>query len=177
MRNPITRGSVCIAGFLFLVCVGSSTQAALVNFTLSGTVDGSSGSPYGLSIGDTITASGVFDNSVLASSPYTVYFNGGNTLSITAGSLTLDQTQDEGGSPRLEFDSLGNLMGLNFYAQSFDSGALAFLIEDNSLNFATGVWDASSFSTTPVPVPAAMWLLGSGLIGLVGVARRRRARV
>jgi len=27
----------------------------------------------------------------------------------------------------------------------------------------------------PVPVPAAVWLFGSGLLGLVGVARRRRA--
>lgn len=29
-------------------------------------------------------------------------------------------------------------------------------------------------SYTPVPVPAAVWLLGSGLAGLAGVARRRR---
>jgi hypothetical protein len=28
-------------------------------------------------------------------------------------------------------------------------------------------------STSAVPVPAALWLFGSGLIGLAGVARRR----
>jgi len=67
--------------------------------------------------------------------------------------------------------------------------------------FASGVWDpvtgvytlswqsltgigpkadlVSSFSLTgvasPVPVPAAVWLFGSGLLGLTGVAYRRKA--
>jgi hypothetical protein len=29
-------------------------------------------------------------------------------------------------------------------------------------------------SLTAVPVPAAVWLFGSGILGLVGVARRRK---
>ena len=178
------RGSASIAGFLMLVCAGGA-QAALVNFTLSGTVDGSFGNPYGLNLGDTITASGVFDNSAISSSPYTVYFDqshSGNTLSITAGSLVLDQTQDDayilGGSPRFEFNSLGNLIGVNFNSLPFSSGALSFYAEDINFDAVTGVWDANSFSMTPtpVPVPAAVWLLGSGLMSLVGVARRRRGR-
>ena len=46
-----------------------------------------------------------------------------------------------------------------------------------------GVWSLSSNGTltysalgAPVPVPAAVWLLGSALIGLVGVARRRETQ-
>ncbi|MDH5513939.1 MAG: VPLPA-CTERM sorting domain-containing protein [Gammaproteobacteria bacterium] len=31
----------------------------------------------------------------------------------------------------------------------------------------------SIYAPTPVPVPAAVWLFGSGLLGLVGVARRK----
>lgn len=30
-------------------------------------------------------------------------------------------------------------------------------------------------ATNPVPVPAAIWLFGSGLLGLVGIARRKKA--
>lgn len=29
-------------------------------------------------------------------------------------------------------------------------------------------------STSPIPVPAALWLFGSGLLGLVGIARRKK---
>lgn len=39
-------------------------------------------------------------------------------------------------------------------------------------NNGTLVWSGSS-AVSSVPVPAAVWLLGSGLMGLIGVARRR----
>jgi hypothetical protein len=48
--------------------------------------------------------------------------------------------------------------------------------------FSNGQWvldgaagKISYVSTAPVPVPAAAWLMGSGLLGLIGVARRRRS--
>ena len=31
------------------------------------------------------------------------------------------------------------------------------------------------FRNSPVPIPAAVWLFGSGLLGLVGMARRKKA--
>jgi len=34
---------------------------------------------------------------------------------------------------------------------------------------------AGFYATTPVPLPAAAWLLGSGLVALIGVARKRKA--
>ena len=50
--------------------------------------------------------------------------------------------------------------------------ALTILLTTNGtqVNFDNVRLDAS-----PVPIPAAAWLLGSGLLGLVGVARRKTA--
>lgn len=45
------------------------------------------------------------------------------------------------------------------------------LIGQLNIDAATGV--ASLTTPSAVPVPAAAWLLGSGLVGLVGVARRK----
>jgi hypothetical protein len=32
-----------------------------------------------------------------------------------------------------------------------------------------------TMSVSPIPIPAAVWLFGSGLLGLVGIARRKKA--
>ena len=37
-----------------------------------------------------------------------------------------------------------------------------------------GVMDTLSYSTSSVPLPAAVWLFGSGSLGLIGIARKRR---
>lgn len=72
--------------------------------------------------------------------------------------------------------SLGNDTDFDFDAiLSFDSGSLKG-------GFTTGLLDgtitgskviAKLGTISPVPVPAAVWLFGSGLLGLVGIARRK----
>lgn len=47
-------------------------------------------------------------------------------------------------------------------------------IRENVDNIDDEYFGAFFTGTTPVPVPAAAWLLGSALLGLVGISRRRR---
>ena len=39
----------------------------------------------------------------------------------------------------------------------------------------TTIYLSSTLTVTPIPVPAALWLFGSGLLGLIGIARRKKA--
>ena len=63
-----------------------------------------------------------------------------------------------------EFDSF------NAWLFLFGNGSQLNLDESN--NFYG--WAVRSGDVSAVPVPAAVWLFGSGLIGLVGLARRKR---
>jgi len=101
------------------------------------------------------------------------------------------------------FDQTVNLSSISFYLfdNGFDKGKLVYggtsqdinntgdaifgtPIGLNSFSFtATGGVSSYRISglkidtiTPAVPVPAAAWLMGSGLVGLAGVARRRRSQ-
>ena len=89
------------------------------------------------------------------------------------GSILLFTEGDEfsPGDNNTDITSIGRI------TDGFDSNnnALDFqmgCITPGSANIA-GMGDCSTTGVSAVPVPAAAWLFGTGLIGLIGVARRR----
>lgn len=83
------------------------------------------------------------------------------------------------------FDFFFDNVGGDFAA--FYTNYAGVIANITGLNEATGDWETgldfqASFSAganvnTTVPVPAAVWLFGSGLIGLAGLGRRNRRKI
>jgi len=53
-------------------------------------------------------------------------------------------------------------------------GKLDFQSGNSNVHYVTGGFHTGTFSVDPVPLPSALWLLGTGLIGLVGIRRTFR---
>lgn len=84
------------------------------------------------------------------------------------GSFYTDSAYNLGADPRFaNFAHTGSAATIQFFI--FGEGNQS--LEDESWamdNLRVGV-------TTAVPIPAAVWMLGSGMLGLIGLARRPRA--
>ena len=63
------------------------------------------------------------------------------------------------------------------WLQAGASGYIEFLWGNGNHSYATVLAShaVTVGETSPVPVPAAVWLLGSGLVGLAGFMRRKKA--
>ncbi len=180
------RKTGCAALLTCCMVLGTTgAQAAPVNFTLTGDVNlyAAPGNIFGINTGDDVIVTGTFDDSVLSGGSGTVSFGQGssNAFSLGFAGFTLTETDDVNyadGYPQLTLAG-GNLVGFNYVA---DFGVDTHVFDSHDLYFdgweydwdltVSGTW--LSFEMTPVPVPAAVWLLGSGLIGLAGIARRKR---
>ena len=95
-----------------------------------------------------------------------------------SGDLTVSVFDISGGSLGV-FNYVGtdlfiNQAGFNYGAGNVvisGIGDIASVLIEPAIN-QTLVIDNLNFS--PVPIPAAVWLFGSGLIGLIGIARRKK---
>ena len=74
--------------------------------------------------------------------------------------------QKQPGAPMINSDAEPSALTLS------DWDSIFLTANGNNYNFGVNITSASS---SVVPVPAAAWLLGSGLLGLIGVARRKTA--
>jgi len=68
--------------------------------------------------------------------------------------------------------SIGGLFAVGGYVSSLDPASDEFLFSGTSGQLARV---NLLLETTAVPIPPAIWLFGSGLLGLIGISRRKKA--
>jgi hypothetical protein len=143
------------------------------------------------------SAIGTTNNGVVANfnlGNLTTFENGINTDITTGGVLNPLTTAAEtsgtglyGANAQTKYSLIGasdmgavgvtNAIQLFGFTGNAVAGTLNSYILGSATLAADGTLAINPGSPAPVPLPAAVWLFGSGLMGLVGVSRRRKAAV
>lgn len=133
---------------------------------------------YGIkSTGYTLTAnfnsSGVFTSGNIV---ITGKFNGSatSTTLMTANLIKFGKSSD-GYIWGFNTNNIVCSAAINTAAKGCLPSEVVYLGLASAQKVLTKSWSTKGVALTSVPVPAAAWLFGSGLVGLVGVARRKRA--
>jgi hypothetical protein len=115
------------------------------------------------------------------------YVAGGSTYAwstgTTSGNVWGSNTGDNSGSTDLFGqgpDQAGIALGTatTLFGLTGNGGAAtlqSYVLGTDLTLSSTGTLSVGSSTPPPVPLPAAVWLFGSGLLGLIGVGRRRAA--
>lgn len=171
---------------MLLDVTASGTDGVLFSFSNN---DVGTGTDYGAIIGEVY----FYDGDYLDTSTAPTIING-NGVNFQTDKVRPDSLPGYSGTPLSVFaaadvkkntadgvavndGTLGILFTLlpdadfNTILNAFDSGALVVGIHAKAIG--SGDESESLITTTVVPVPAAVWLFGSGLLALAGVARRR----
>lgn len=147
---------------------------------MSGTIDANGNmtfTPTGrLAVAGLLTFMGIqpwnIDSSLGIPAPSNTYVTL-TTGTSTGQSLTADQANTPPTSltgSALVADGNGGWNGLLVSSSNFGEEWSLF-----SATPYTEVWDVNIQAVSTVPIPAAIWLFGSGLIALLGVARKKKA--
>jgi len=104
-----------------------------------------------------------FQFSPLAPNPVTLWSAGGFSFDMDAVVINSQSITN------LSLSGLGIVSGGGFDA----TGGTWEFTANTAEGSTTFSWSSSTVSA--VPVPAAVWLFGSGLLGLIGIARRKKA--
>ena len=155
------------------------------NFTITNT----SGSTQTYTLGTTIGVSPTIPIGAMQGSiGFTLTDNNSNGATLATSGVSIYQGTIDGNVARTLWNSsttftapFGSTASSTYFGfptretapESVDSN-IGVLIKF-SLTAGDSVAFTSNFDVVPVPVPAAIWLFGSGLLGLFGVSRRKRS--
>mgnify|MGYP003574540567 FL=1 len=131
-----------------------------IDFTTNGLVVGSAGDLTTL-FGSTVTMTDFQFDPDLVPNPVTLWSV--NTFSFSMDTVTINTNPRS--TTNLSLSGSGTVSGAGF-----DPTDGNWEFTANTANGTTFSW---SSSTVAVPIPAAIWLFGSGLLGMVSIARRR----
>jgi hypothetical protein len=150
----------------------------------------SGGSPSAITKAGTITVmqniqSEIANWSGQTSATGTFFDSNGGSTAAALGTPSTSGTWNNGAISGITVGSAGSFY--NVLANIAGSGTSNGILHGTAVTTTyAGFWFLSSggqltyniaSASAPVPLPAAVWLLGSGLMGLIGVGRRRRAAV
>jgi len=154
------------------------------NFTITNT----SGSTQTYTLGTMIGVAPAIPNGLMRGSiGFSLTDNNGNGATLATSGASIYQGTIDGNVARTLWNSPNSFGTFSTTATSTDFGfpareAAPESIDSNigilitfSLTAGDSVSFTSNFDVVPVPVPAAIWLFGSGLLGLFGASRRKRS--
>ena len=169
----------------------STAQAALVAYTYTGN-NFNSISGTGITTSDLLSGSIIVDCGLLGgggdctSLPLANYIPAITNFSFSGAGVTIDDSTSFLLVGMFSTDATGMIIDWNIQSQnavpSFAtiSGPSCYTFYDScdqlSILDGTGFTfdDPGTWSTTVVPIPAAVWLFGSGLLVLFGISRREK---